>query len=81
MITPRPELPEEHRLMREEGDKFRSLYYYKHMACPKCGNVHLETTYMGIVLNYNDMNSYKDTNRAKCSCGWNGIVHDLKGSI
>ena len=82
MLVPRPGLPEEIRLLREEADRFRTLYYYRHMACPKCGNLYLETTYMGNVLNYEDMNSYKDTNTAKChSCGWQGIVHDLKGAV
>ena len=81
MIAPRPGLPEEIRLRREEADKFRTLYYYRHMSCPKCGSIYLETTYMGDVLNTDDMESYKDTNTAKCRCGWRGIVHDLKGAI
>lgn len=81
MIVPRPGLPEDIRLLREEADKFRSLYYYRHMACPKCGSIYLETTYMGVVMNLGDMDSYRDTNTAKCRCGWKGIVHDLKGGV
>lgn len=81
MITPKPGLSPEYIAMREMMDKFRIMYYYKHMACPKCGSVHLSTTYMGIILNHECMESYKDTNEAKCSCGWSGIVHDLKGHV
>ena len=81
MINPRPGLEEELRLKKEAADKFRTVYYFRHMACPKCGNIYLETTYMGNVLNYDDMEAYQDTNTAKCSCGWSGIVHDLKGHV
>ena len=81
MINPRPGLEEELRLNKEAGDKFRTMYYYRHMACPTCKSIHLTTTYMGIILNLDNMDSYKDTNIATCSCGWKGMVHDLKGSI
>ena len=44
-------------------------YYEKHRYCPKCGSPFVEYTTAGWV----DI----DRNKARCSCGWTGIVDDL----
>lgn len=47
-------------------------YRAAHIACPTCTSSQIfHTTAGGIYV--------PDTNKAKCmSCGWVGIVHDLK---
>jgi hypothetical protein len=45
-------------------------YYSAHAACPECGGLDLAVTCMGF-------SAPPDRNRARCSCGWSGLVHDL----
>lgn len=40
-----------------------------HECCPMCGSKEVETTCAGYIV--------KNENRAKCSCGWIGIVDDM----
>lgn len=50
-------------------------YYARHVACPYCGARSAdscEVTTLGIV-------SGPDFNRAQCTCGWSGTVHQLVG--
>jgi hypothetical protein len=44
-------------------------YYRLHECCPICGNDCIETTCVGY-LN-------RDMNKARCKCGWTGLVDDL----
>ena len=53
----------------------RSMYYATHCRCPSCGGSSILTTCVGYA--FNDIETAKDDNRADCSCGWSGIVHDL----
>lgn len=54
-------------------------YYDGHRACPACGIVDgMETTCVGMIDYPETDPRYRDRNRATCSCGWVGIVHDLK---
>lgn len=48
----------------------RSTYYKEHAACPVCGSMCVEATTRGV---FGDI----DDNRARCECGWVGIVHDM----
>lgn len=54
--------------------ELRHGYDAKHCCCPVCGRSGLETTTIGIAFLGP---STRDTNRAKCQCGWVGIVHDM----
>lgn len=45
-------------------------YYAAHKACPACGGQGIETTCVGYA-------EPPDKNRARCGCGWRGIVDDL----
>lgn len=47
-------------------------YYKSHVACPVCGSVETGQTYLGFLRP-------PDLNKAWCSCGWEGVVDDLKG--
>lgn len=53
-----------------------STYNSEHSFCPNCGSDNIEQTCVGYI--FYDIETFKDENRAICSCGWRGIVHDLK---
>lgn len=48
-----------------------------HKACPKCGDVELGSTYVGVVEV--DGEYFDDINRVSCSCGWSGKAYELVG--
>jgi len=53
-------------------------YYKKHKCCPSCGSKMLRCTIVGMLMDINNPNSYKDTNNALCeNCGWSGKIDDL----
>lgn len=55
-------------------------YYREHKRCPACRNETLRQSYVGFIEDGDDIfKPYKDTNKASCKCGWEGIVHDLVG--
>jgi hypothetical protein len=57
----------------------REQYMAAHSVCPNCFNANIETTCVGYsASDYGG--SFQDTNRAYCSGGWSGIVHELKES-
>ena len=63
-----------------KSEKYRMLddYYEKHKCCPFCGSKRLRCTLLGMIMNINNPNSYKDTNNALCeNCGWSGKIDDL----
>lgn len=53
-----------------------SAYNSEHSCCPSCGNDNIERTCIGYF--FYDIKTFKDENRATCSCGWKGVVHDLQ---
>ena len=53
----------------------RNAYYLMHSLCPNCGRGDVERTCLGYIF-YGAKT--KDENRATCSCGWKGIVHELQ---
>jgi hypothetical protein len=61
----------EHQEMVEQARRPMKEYYAQHKACPKCGNTKTGQTYVGFL-------QHPYTNKAWCSCGWSGIVDDLK---
>ena len=52
-----------------------NTYYLMHSFCPSCGKDDVERTCVGQW--FRDSETFKDENKAMCSCGWVGIVHDL----
>jgi len=52
--------------------KFKA-YYEQHAACPNCRGIDIETTLCGYAVDL----GYPDNNRARCACGWIGVVHDM----
>ena len=70
LILPKPKPPEP--TAEEERQAFMREYREAHAVCPQCGNGTEETTvgYLGWGPGFRDMN------RATCSCGWQGNVHD-----
>lgn len=66
----------EHERYYAEYDEFISQYDDQHTYCPECGGENISHTLKGIMLP-DDHSKYRDTNRATCQCGWEGIVHDL----
>ncbi len=53
-------------------------YYNNHSHCPKCGYDSCSRTYMGYIMNADEVDNFKDENKVKCKCGWSGIVNDLR---
>lgn len=54
--------------------KFDSEGYYRdHKYCPQCGETDVCRTTAGMGFPFPG----KDTNDARCQCGWRGEVHDL----
>jgi hypothetical protein len=53
----------------------RISYYLMHSLCPNCGKDDVERTCVGYIFYGTE---FKDENRAMCSCGWRGIVHELQ---
>jgi hypothetical protein len=51
-------------------------YYIDHAICPSCGNDEIETTCIGSIFYM--QSGFRDENKAKCQCGWRGIVHELQ---
>lgn len=51
-------------------------YEREHSRCPQCGSGSIEATTAGYLPLPGV--AYVDQNRARCDCGWQGIVHDLK---
>jgi hypothetical protein len=47
-----------------------------HCRCPSCGSTDVERTYASPIQVSSD---FRDTNSARCACGWSGTVHDLVG--
>ena len=58
--------------------KFIKEYSSKHKCCPICSNLVTYQTYMAYVVDLSNTDSYKDLNKAICSCGWSGVVNDLE---
>lgn len=58
----------------------RTIYYEQRKRCPNCdGREGVSQTLVGYIFDPNQPHKYKDENRAIChSCGWVGIVHDMK---
>lgn len=52
-------------------------YYNAHSHCPKCHSTKHSSTYMGYIMDPNNISAYKDENKVMCKCGWSGITHDL----
>ena len=50
-------------------------YYDDHECCPKCGSAGLSSTLVGYI--FFKGRPFKNENKRKCSCGWEGITHDL----
>lgn len=65
----------------EMRDKFTKEYNSHHKFCPKCANDQIKQTYVGIVFDLSNPDSYQDINRATCKCGWEGTIHDLVESL
>lgn len=68
-------------LPKEEAKKINKkeamdIYYSMHSLCPNCGQDGVERTCVGYW--FYDIKTFKDENRAMCSCGWRGIVHELQ---
>lgn len=55
----------------------REVYYYKHILCPACANLHTSQTYAGCTFDRDHPDEFRDMNLATCKCGWRGRVHDL----
>ena len=51
------------------------VYYLTHSLCPICGKDDVVQTCVGRW--FRDSETFKDENKAMCSCGWVGIVDDL----
>ena len=54
---------------------YNKVYYLTHSLCPNCGKDDVERTCVGQW--FRDSETFKDKNKAMCSCGWVGIVDDL----
>jgi len=50
----------------EDYDEFMEWYENEHALCPKCGSSEYITTLAVFILNFNDLEGYKDMN--KCTC-------------
>ena len=55
----------------------REFYYQQHKCCPKCGNDKIDKTTIGFIFTGLDAFGKEDDTKAKCQCGWIGIVHNL----
>ena len=55
------------------------IYYSMHSLCPSCGKDDVERRCIGQW--FRDSETFKDENKAMCSCGWVGIVHDLVPNV
>lgn len=61
------------------GREAKAKYYRDHAACPCCGSTSCSSTYVEYILVGTDPAGWKDQNRVRCRCGWEGIAHDLVG--
>jgi len=61
--------------MKNKVYNSKEEYYADHECCPKCGSNHLSSTLIDYIF-FKDR-PFKEENIRKCSCGWEGITHDL----
>lgn len=61
----------------EHGIMTRRMYDKQHQVCPNCGSPSFSSTYAGYIAVVDRYQNFKDENCVKCSCGFEGIVHDL----
>lgn len=63
---------------RKRRDEFYQKYREEHRCCPNCGSRNYTMTLLGIPLNLDKADEYRDINSCHCQdCGWRGIRHDL----
>jgi len=60
-----------------EVPEWAQVYYRKRNKCPKCGK---DVDYGLGPVDWTDKTAetYKDTQRLKCECGWSGMLDELK---
>jgi hypothetical protein len=69
---------------RQAARDFRKAYYEAHACCPSCRGDNYSSTYVGyipVIKEDYTVGEYKDENRIRCRCGWQGLRHDLVGRI
>jgi predicted RNA-binding Zn-ribbon protein involved in translation (DUF1610 family) len=68
---------------RKDAQVWKENYDKTHKLCPDCGKVAYPPNYLGgfifkVCENYDD-GCNKNSSPMECTCGWKGIVDDLKG--